>query len=393
MGCSASCPSNFITQQQNPGSNTSNSHSNSQLQSPFSDPCSTPVSRTLSLPNPLVHHPPLCKGDSNHFVSLTSTTYGSLVLVEPSNPNFIGKDFENLMPHLKKSQICGNSEDPLSPDSVINTWELMEGLDDDEFNFHIIDYPTKDNRKDLDSNELVKSYEFVEHADSKPLWKHLSEESLLSKMDPNVVSSYRKALFARQHGYEKTKDISKVEKMESLESNNVSSSVSTDNELYYLSGAEDRIVLYYTSLRGIRKTYENCCAVRGIFRAYKVCVDERDISMDSSFRKELQEALKDKAVSLPQVFIRGKYIGGAEEIKQLNEAGELSKLLKGFRLMDLVFVCEICGDARFVPCPKCNGSRKIYKEGEGRMRRCPDCNENGLIRCSGCFPCSATADQ
>ncbi|CAI9754794.1 unnamed protein product [Fraxinus pennsylvanica] len=386
MGCSASCPSNFIAEQKNPNSNSSYSHSNSQLQSPFSDHCSTPVSRTLSLPSPLVHHPPLCKGDSNHFVSLTSTTYGSLVLVEPSNPNFSGQDFDNLMPHLEKSQIFGNSEDPLSPDSVINTWELMEGLDDYEFNFHLIDYPKKANRKDLDSSELVKSYEFVEHADSKPLWKHLSEESLLAKMDPNVVSSYRKALFARQHGYEMTKDISKAEKMESLESNNVSSSVSTDNELYYLSGAEDRIILYYTSLRGIRKTYENCCAIRGIFRGYKVCVDERDISMDSSYRKELQEVLKDNPVSLPQVFIRGKYIGGAEEINQLNEAGELAKLLKGFRLMDLVFVCEICGDARFVPCSNCNGSRKIYEEDEGRMRRCPDCNENGLIRCSGCFP-------
>lgn len=386
MGCSASRPSNFITQQQNPNSNSSCSHSNSQLQSPFSDPCSTPISITLSLPTPLVQHPPLCKGDSNHFVSLTSTTYGSLVLVEPPNPSFNGQDFDNLTPHLKKGQVYGNSEDPLCLDSVINTWELMEGLDDDEFNFHLIDYPKKPNWKELDASELMKSYEFVEHADTKPLWNHLSEESLLAKMDPNVALSYRKALLARQHGHEMTKDISETEKIESLESNNVSSFVSTDNELCYLSGAEDRIILYYTSLRGIRKTYEDCCAVRGIFSGYKVCVDERDISMDSSYRKELLEALKVKAVSLPQVFIRGKYIGGAEEIKQLNEAGELAKLLKGFRLMDLVFVCEICGDARFVPCPNCNGSRKIYEEDEGRMRRCPNCNENGLIRCSGCFP-------
>jgi glutaredoxin domain-containing cysteine-rich protein 1 len=62
---------------------------------------------------------------------------------------------------LEKSQVFVNSEDPLSPDSVINTWELMEGLDDYEFNFHLIDYPKKANRKDLDSSELVKSYEFV----------------------------------------------------------------------------------------------------------------------------------------------------------------------------------------------------------------------------------------
>jgi hypothetical protein len=37
--------------------------------------------------------------------------------------------------------------------------------------------------------------------------------------------------------------------------------------------------------------------------------------MDLSYRNELKDALKGKAISLPQVFIRGKYIGGAEEIK------------------------------------------------------------------------------
>ncbi|KAL0404839.1 UNVERIFIED_CONTAM: hypothetical protein Sradi_2124700 [Sesamum radiatum] len=106
--------------------------------------------------------------------------------------------------------------------------------------------------------------------------------------------------------------------------------------------------------------------------------------MDRSYRTELQDALKGKAVSLPQVFVKGKYIGGAEEIKQLNESGELAKLLEGFPLKDLGFVCESCGDARFVPCPNCNGSRKVYEEEEGKLSRCPDCNENGLIRCSCC---------
>ncbi|KAI3471740.1 hypothetical protein Pfo_028390 [Paulownia fortunei] len=377
MGCSASRPANFIAQQQNPTSNSSSSHSNSQLQSPyysFSDASSTPVSRTLSLPTPLVHHPPLRKGDSNHFVSLTSTTYGSLVLVDPPNPSFNGQDFANPTAQMRKIQDFGNSEDPLSPDSVINTWELMEGLNEDEFNFHM-----------MDASEIVKSYEFVEHPVSKPLWKHLSEESLLAKMDSNVVSSYRKALLGRQHGCEKPKDFLKPPNTESLESNDVSSLVSDSDESCYLLGAEDRIVLYYTSLRGIRKTYEDCCA-RVIFRGFRVCVDERDISMDRSYRTELQDALKGKAVSLPQVFIKGKYIGGAEEIKQLNEAGELAKLLEGFPLIDLGFVCESCGDARFLPCPNCNGSRKVYEEEEGKLRRCPDCNENGLIRCSGCCP-------
>ncbi|KAL6530531.1 hypothetical protein OROMI_028420 [Orobanche minor] len=389
MGCSASRPANFVTHQQNPTSNSSSSHSNSQLQSPyysFSEPSSTPVSRTLSLPTPLVHHPPLRKGDSNHFVYLTSTTYGSLVLVDhpATQPSLNGRDFANPTAQMIKVRDFGSSEDPLSPDSVINTWELMEGLDGEEFQFHMVNSPGK---IDGTESEIVESYELVEHPESKPLWKHLSEESLLAKMDANVVSRYRNALVCRQRVCDNAKDILKPQKRAvSLESNYVSTLVAGSGESCYLSGAEDRVVLYYTSLRGIRKTYEDCCAVRVILRGFRVFVDERDISMDRSYRTELQEALKEKAISLPQVFIKGKYIGGADEIKQLNDFGELAKLLGDFPVKNLGFVCEVCGDARFVPCSNCNGSRKIYDEYEGKLMRCPDCNENGLIRCSGCCP-------
>ncbi|XP_073132484.1 uncharacterized protein At5g39865 [Henckelia pumila] len=380
MGCSASRSCNFITQQQNPTCNSSSSHSNSQFHSPchsFSDPSATPVSRTISIATPLVHHPPSRKGDSHHFVSLTSTTYGYL---EPQNPGFSGQDFASSTAQVKKIRDFGESEDPFSPDSVINTWELMEGLDDDEFNFQTMD----SHRREMDASEKVKSYEFAENEESKPLWKHLSEESLLAKLDFNVVSSYQKALLTKQRGYERFKDVSsRPQKIESLESNDSCSLVSVGDDFCHLVGANDRIVLYYTSLRGIRKTYEDCCSVRVILRSFRVCVDERDISMDQSYRKELQSALKGKTPSLPQVFIKGKHIGGVEEIKLLNETGELAYILEGFPLMDLVFVCKNCGDARFLPCPNCNGSRKVYEE-EGKLRRCPDCNENGLVRCSGC---------
>ncbi|KAL3632546.1 hypothetical protein CASFOL_025530 [Castilleja foliolosa] len=377
MGCSASCPANFITQQ-NPTSNSSSPSSDSQLQSPyysFSDPSSTPASRTLSLPTPLVHHPPLRKGDSNHFVSLTSTTYGSLVLIDHPAPNPIsdGPDFTNPTAEMIKAHDFSGSDDPQSPDSVINTWELMEGLDEEELQLLMVNLPEKKPGPKNEIDQIVKSYEIVEHLESKPLWKHLSEESLLAKLDPNVVSSYQKALMSRQSVCENAK-----ESLEPEKDNN------TDDESCCLSGGEDRIVLYYTSLRGIRKTYEDCCAVRVILRGFRVSVDERDISMDRSYRSELQNALKGKAMSLPQVFIKGKYIGGAEEIKQLNEAGELAKLLEDFPVKDLGLSCEMCGDARFLPCPNCYGSRKIYEEDEGELRRCPDCNENGLIRCSDC---------
>ncbi|KAK9154702.1 hypothetical protein Sjap_002182 [Stephania japonica] len=151
-----------------------------------------------------------------------------------------------------------------------------------------------------------------------------------------------------------------------------------------LAGTEDRVVVYFTSLRGIRRTYEDCCSVRMILRGFRVPVDERDISMDSAYRKELQSLNLSKIVSLPQVFIRGKHIGGAEEVRQLHESGELAKMLKGFPVRSPGSVCEGCGDARFVPCFNCNGSRKVFCEEEEQLRRCPDCNENGLIRCPEC---------
>ncbi|MEI4856002.1 glutaredoxin domain-containing protein, partial [Klebsiella pneumoniae] len=65
------------------------------------------------------------------------------------------------------------------------------------------------------------------------------------------------------------------------------------------------MVVYFTSLRGVRRTYEDCYAVRMIFRGLRVYVDERDVSMDSGFRRELQRAMKEKAVTLPQVFVNG----------------------------------------------------------------------------------------
>ncbi|XP_049356370.1 uncharacterized protein At5g39865-like [Solanum verrucosum] len=328
MGCSVSRSyHDFATR------NVSNSHS-------------APVSTTLFLPTPLIHHPPLCKGDTNHLVSLTSSTYGSL-------------------DHRVLDNLTTSEDDPLSPDATINTWELMEGLDD--IDFRMVPSPVYDIQK-----ELVKSNE---HPSTKPLWKHLSEESLLAKMDPNVALSYRKALYS-----------SKQYKHDQDDSSSCLSSFSRNTDHIYLKGTEDKVVVYFTSLRGIRKTYEDCCSLRMIFKGVRVCVDERDISMDSSYRKELQDVLQGKTLSLPRVFIRGKYIGGLEEITQLHDTGELAKLLEGFAVMNDGFTCESCGEVRFVPCPSCNGSQKLFQEEEGKSMRCPRCNENGLIRCPGCCP-------
>jgi hypothetical protein len=44
-----------------------------------------------------------------------------------------------------------------------------------------------------------------------------------------------------------------------------------------------------TSLRGVRRTFTNCSAVCAILQGFRVAVDERDVSMDPAFRRELTQ--------------------------------------------------------------------------------------------------------
>ncbi|PIM97664.1 Glutaredoxin-related protein [Handroanthus impetiginosus] len=152
-----------------------------------------------------------------------------------------------------------------------------------------------------------------------------------------------------------------------------------------IPGAEKSIVVYFTSLRVVRSTFEDCKAVRLILRAFRVPIDERDLSMDSRFTDELQRilGLSEKAkLTLPKVFIGGRYIGGAEEVQRLHESGELKKYVEGLPAADFG-TCETCGGYRYILCVECSGSHKCYTEKAG-FRSCTSCNENGLVECPSC---------
>uniref|UniRef100_A0A1J3FIU8 Glutaredoxin domain-containing protein n=1 Tax=Noccaea caerulescens TaxID=107243 RepID=A0A1J3FIU8_NOCCA len=410
-------------------SSASSTSSHTTVSSPTtkfaSDFPSPAVQRAFSFPTPLVHHPPARKGDTHHLVSLTSTSYGSLLLIDLDGSTK-SSDQQQTLPRISisgKTTSDPSSRDSFSPDSVINTWELMDGLDD-EFEFEI----PKPGKLDLSLNsefcpkpvvnrnvgltgsalKLDESYEFVRieedvedwvplsYKPKQPLWKHLSQESFISGLDPTIVSSYKKALSSKQlSNLSNNVDIRNPVKPttsnplipSSEEPKSVCSTPTlTSQAKPRLPGTEDKIVLYFTSLRGIRKTYEDCCCVRAILRGLQVTVDERDISMDSKYRKELQSLIgtAEKPVSLPQVFIRGTRVGGVEEIMKLNDGGELAEMLKDFPACECLGMCRNCGDARFVPCTNCDGSTKVFEEQDERFRRCPKCNENGLVRCREC---------
>ncbi|XP_066392617.1 uncharacterized protein [Miscanthus floridulus] len=64
------------------------------------------------------------------------------------------------------------------------------------------------------------------------------------------------------------------------------------------------------------------------------------------------------------------FVGGADEVRQLNEAGQLRHLLDSAAGQDLAFVCNACGGVRFVPSNSCGGGRKVFVEDERRVVRC-----------------------
>ncbi|XP_010452580.1 PREDICTED: uncharacterized protein At3g28850-like [Camelina sativa] len=153
-------------------------------------------------------------------------------------------------------------------------------------------------------------------------------------------------------------------------------------------GGEDSVVFYTTGLRGVRKTFEACRRVRFLLENHKVMFRERDVSMDSEFREEMWRLLGGKVTS-PRLFIRGRYIGGAEEVVALNENGKLKKLLSGISQVDSP--CESCENERFLICSSCNGSSKVLADhhdeetsNDKMWMRCIECNENGLVRCPLC---------
>lgn len=148
-------------------------------------------------------------------------------------------------------------------------------------------------------------------------------------------------------------------------------------------GGANAVVLYTTTLRGIRKTFEDCNNVRDALESYEICISERDVSMHLEFRNELRKLMGGKLVTVPRVFIKGRYIGGADEVLKIHEGGKMAELLAGIPTALAGRVCDGCGGVRFVPCMECSGSCKLVND-DNMVVRCPECNENGLIQCPIC---------
>ncbi|KAK2904385.1 glutaredoxin domain-containing cysteine-rich protein 1 [Channa argus] len=151
-----------------------------------------------------------------------------------------------------------------------------------------------------------------------------------------------------------------------------------------------RIVIYTTSFRVVRTTFERCELVRKIFQNHRVKFVEKNIALNSEYGKELEDRCKcvGEPPSLPVVFIDGHYLGGAEKILGMNESGELQDLLTKIERVQLPHTCQTCGGFAFVPCPMCHGSKmSVFRNcftDSFKALKCTSCNENGLQPCVSC---------
>ncbi|CAH9118623.1 unnamed protein product [Cuscuta epithymum] len=297
--------------------------------------------------------PPRRKAESHphHVVALTSSTLGSIRL-DPLNKSQVLRAAED--GGEKKIPEISTGGEP----ETIDVWELMKDLEDCARLVRSFSSPASTNQW----SESIST-----------LGSNDTSVGFLSEFDPAVIESFRKALSELPPAG--TGDKEKTEEAKTGTEHN-----------------KNRVIFYFTSIRGIRKTYEDCCNVRSILQELKLKIEDRDVSMHSGFKEELKEMFGED-YSLPRVFLGKKYIGGEDEIRRMQEEGKLEKL---FECCEKVEEggggdggCEACGNIRFVPCDTCKGSCKVFCEcGNGDVEsgfeRCPDCNENGLIRCPVC---------
>ncbi|XP_010436865.1 PREDICTED: uncharacterized protein At3g28850-like [Camelina sativa] len=318
-------------------------------------------------------------GFGHHIVKLTSTTYGLLTLdPPPSSPPPSSAAFSSDMPMTppEKFKIGTKSKSSLwseprvikSEPEVINSWELMSGLDGESFRFTPL--PKTPVKYKVFGGENKENSEPNRRNPRKNL-----NDDVLKPLDPNIDDP------DRRNPTKPLKDLKSAERFERI----------------CPPGGENRVVIYTTSLRGVRRTFEECNAVRSAVESLGVVVCERDVSMDRGFKEELvslmAKRVKDDGAATalpPRVFVKGMYIGGAEEVLRLVEEGSFGELIGGIPKKKAggceSSACDGCGGLFFLPCFRCNGSCKMVK-GWGSAAvvvRCNECNENGLVPCPIC---------
>ena len=69
-----------------------------------------------------------------------------------------------------------------------------------------------------------------------------------------------------------------------------------------------------------------CTQAKSLLKRKGVAFEEIDVSGDSALREKMIE-LSGGRRTVPEIFINGKIVGGYEELKALDDAGELDQML------------------------------------------------------------------
>ncbi|KAK4304380.1 hypothetical protein Pmani_023664, partial [Petrolisthes manimaculis] len=157
---------------------------------------------------------------------------------------------------------------------------------------------------------------------------------------------------------------------------------------HLLERERGKVVVYVTTLGIVRGTYERCLRIRKILWTLLARFEERDVFMARDTQLQLLDRLRVRTLTVPHVFLEGQYLGDAEQIEQLNECGELRRLLQPYRRSCVASLCDTCGGYRLLPCTVCNGSKKSMHRNDFTLEfvalKCSSCDESGLVKCLDC---------
>lgn len=215
--------------------------------------------------------------------------------------------------------------------------------------------------------------------------------------DPDLLAAFRRAVDAYAQALEASKRRDNIDDGEDGDRGE-GAGVADPLEAFEMRcppGGERAVVLYTTSLRGVRKTFEDCARVRRLLEGLRVAFLERDVSMHAAYREELRSLLcRDDADGFPvppRLFVDGRYLGGADEVVALHERSGLRPVLRrAARRGKGEAPCAVCGGAWFVVCGGCSGSHWLHDSNAGGggavtgRVACTKCNENGLVPCPLC---------
>jgi len=68
-----------------------------------------------------------------------------------------------------------------------------------------------------------------------------------------------------------------------------------------------------------------CARAKSLLEKKGAAYEEMDVMMDEKKRAEMRDRAKRSTV--PQIFINGQYIGGSDELSELEQTGKLDSLL------------------------------------------------------------------